>query len=706
MKKSIIALLTMMAATATQAVSIGQWNIHLAYYDITDIEPAGELVYVLSSKDLFSYNVKDKSVYAYDKTNLLADTEIKFIAWNPTVKRLIVVYTNYNIDLLDNNGKSVNISDYYTKDITGDKTINNVTVDDNYAYLATGFGIVKVNMRNAEISETYNIGKKVIDCAVKDGSIYANTAEGKYKGVMTDNLSDPMNWNETTESISFPTVIDRTSVNGYTEYYVKDDVNNCFWSNQKDGCLQGWEAESGTTAAANRTIKVSDINPDGPKYNEFGFIRYAKNKLYTVNGKSGNNAHVQVFDEDNNKWELYDESFVSTLGHRYLGNYSIDVDPLKDNHVFVAGQTGLYEFQDGIMIKHYTNNNSPLETASSVGNNNKNYVMATSNKFDANGSLWITNSISAHTSLLELTRNGEFVSHHQSSFMDNTKTSMQDMRGLYFDSRSLLWFANNDYRKPCVTAYNTSTKEATIFENFINQDGIQYNVFSVRCLAEDKYGNIWIGTGLGPFYITAEDIRNKNTDYFNQYKVSRNDGSNLADYLLSGVDISQIVVDAANRKWIGTNGSGVYLISADNNVQEQHFTSDNSPLLSNDIISIAINDETGEVFFGTEKGLCSYMSDASQTSEDMDKDNVWAYPNPVKPDYTGLITITGLSFNADVKICTSNGVLVNEGRSTGGTYTWNGRDLNGNKVASGVYMVQTAKSDGGSGTVCKIAIVK
>ena len=123
------------------------------------------------------------------------------------------------------------------------------------------------------------------------------------------------------------------------------------------------------------------------------------------------------------------------------------------------------------------------------------------------------------------------------------------------------------------------------------------------------------------------------------------------------------------------------------------------------MLAIAINDNTGEVYFGTDKGLCSYMSDASEPAEVMNKDNVYAYPNPVTPDYTGDVTIVGLSFDADVKIVTSNGVLVNSGRSTGGTYRWNGRDLKGKRVASGVYMVETAMQDGGKGVVCKIAIV-
>ena len=188
-------------------------------------------------------------------------------------------------------------------------------------------------------------------------------------------------------------------------------------------------------------------------------------------------------------------------------------------------------------------------------------------------------------------------------------------------------------------------------------------------------------------------------------KVPRNDGTNFADYLLSGVDITCIAVDGGNRKWFGTNGNGVYLISDDNMTQVQHFLANNSKLLSDNIESIAINDQTGEVFIGTDNGLCSYMSDATATNDNMTKDNVYAYPNPVRPDYTGLITVTGLSMNADVKIVTANGVLVAQGTSNGGTFTWDGRDLNGDRVASGVYMVMTATSEGKKGTVCKIAIV-
>jgi hypothetical protein len=199
---------------------------------------------------------------------------------------------------------------------------------------------------------------------------------------------------------------------------------------------------------------------------------------------------------------------------------------------------------------------------------------------------------------------------------------------------------------------------------------------------------------------------NNNGGVFTQVKVPRNDGTDYADYLLAGIDIMCLAIDGGNRKWFGTNGNGVYLISSDNMKEIHHFTSENSKLLSNVVKSIAINPTTGEVFFGTDNGLCSYFSDATKPNTEMTKDNVWAYPNPVEPSYTGPITVTGLSFDADVKILSSNGVVINEGRSNGGTFVWDGCDKKGRRVNSGVYMVVTATNNGEKGTVCKIAVIR
>ena len=264
---------------------------------------------------------------------------------------------------------------------------------------------------------------------------------------------------------------------------------------------------------------------------------------------------------------------------------------------------------------------------------------------------------------------------------------------------------NDTWDKAAAFCYNPATETLTEYANWRNEDGVSYsNIDGCRCMAEDKQGNLWVGISQGLFVLTQEYLDDP-TKGFYQVKVPRNDGTNYADYLLSGMDIKAIAIDSANRKWVGTSGNGIYLISADNIVQEAHFTTDNSPLLSNTILSIAIDETTGMVYIGTDKGLCSYQSEAGPTNEEMTTDNVWAYPNPVTPDYDGVITVTGLSLNTDVKILSAAGTLVKQGRSTGGSFVWDGRDADGKRVASGVYMVVTATESGEKGTVCKISII-
>ena len=698
--------------TTAQAATVGQWNAYMAYHDITDIEPAGKLVYVLSSKDLFSYNVNDKSVFAYNKTNSLSDTEIDFIAWNSTAKKLIIIYTNFNIDLIDNNNNVENISDYYSKAMTVDKTVNNVTINGNNAYLSTGFGIIKLNMKDAEISETYNFGINVTDCSAKGSSLFAKTKQGVYEGKTTDNLIDPANWKLVADAsaVSFTDNNDITTstANGYTEYIVYDTTNKCYWSNQKNGCLQGWtQTESGE-----RTIIANEINADGPKYNYFGFMKFTNGNLYSCGGGWSYTGDLQrpgaPQQFDGNNWTIYEDNIEEKTGHRFVDMESMAINPNDASQVFVSGRTGLYEFYNGKFVQEFTPDNSPLRGAASVSSTNKNYNLVFSILFLSADNLMVFNSYNEANSILNLntSKQYEWTNYDIPTFMiDNGKNSLLWMRSAFIDSRSLVWFTNNHWGMPALCCYQPSTNAGKIYSKFTNEDGTTVLPTDVMCTAEDKDQNIWVGTNRGPLYLSASTISNGG-ETFTQHKVARNDGTNLADYLLSGIAITSIAVDAANRKWFGTNGNGVYLISADNNTQEQHFLAANSNLLSDNIESIAINDVTGEVFIGTSKGLCSYMSDATVTNEEMTKDNVWAYPNPVKPEYNGLITITGLSYHSDVKICTSNGVLVNEGRSTGGTYTWDGCDRDGKRVASGIYMVQTAKSDGSKGTVCKIAIVR
>ena len=759
MKKlfSIVTLMLSLFVTDICGAPVGSWNAYPAYSDITRIEDTGSVVFVLASGGLYSYNPSDQSIQTYDKVNALSDCGISDIAWCARAGRLVVVYENYNIDLVTPDGKVTNMSEYYNKSLTGDKTINSIAINGSDAYLSTGFGIVRIDVRNAAISDTYNLGVNVYATAPDGNRIFAATADGMYRAAADDNLADRSKWTRYSrktfgslfvfdgELIGLNSgeacVMDRTA-DKYRVFYTpwfrrvkvsggkmlcyggshtyiisatdrRQDVafswggieyspaDDSYWIAGSDGKLAkgviGGDGSVQTTLAG--------VAPDGPEYNFFGFMRFINGQLYTCGGRGNpeRDACLQVYDRQEG-WNVYPDDFAATLGYKYKGAMSVDVDPKNPAHVFLGTQAGMYEFSNRELVKAFTMDNSPLQGAGNVKDNQKkNYTLVSSVRFDTEGRLWCLNSVAPSASLFEYA-GGEWTSHHKSDFITSVGRSMEYMVGLMFDSRGLMWFGSSDWRKPALICYQPSTDGMKMYTRFVNQDGTALTAQGVRCLEEDIEGNIWLGTAAGPLMLTAADIAD-GSETFTQVKVPRNDGTNYADYLLDGISISAIAIDGGGRKWFGTDGSGVFLISADNMTQLQHFTTDNSPLLSNTIESIAVDGTSGEVFFGTDKGLCSYMSDASQASDKMDKDNVYAYPNPVRPDYTGLITVTGLTLDADVKIVTVNGTLVAEGRSNGGLFTWDGCDKSGRRVASGVYMVQTATSDGKKGTVCKIAIV-
>lgn len=666
MSKKILILLSflLLQVTSYRAIAaIGDWKAYMAYSEVQEIEQAGNLIFVQASNNLYVYNQNEQSIQTFSKMDYLSDCSIQHIAYNKATKRLLILYNNANMDLMNISNYDVqNLSDYYSASTTGDKTVNNIYMYGKYAYMSNGFGIIKVNVADGEISDTYNLGFNVNWCEIKDNHIYAySKTNGQYRALLASNLLDKNNWSK---------------VGGYVAKKQEDKS----------------------------TLKqiVGTLQPGGPKHNYFYCMRFINNLLYTCGGlwghlvDAGRPGTIQVLDKDN--WTIYDDSIAAKTGIKYVDVNSVDVDPLDPNHVFAGAKSGLYEFQNGKFIKHYNSENSLI---TSFNNQSKNYQLITSVKFDTDGNLWMLNSQSpSNQSLIEYTKEGKWVSHHKPELYN-----LGSLECLMQDSRGLLWFVNNYHGLPSIYCYQASTDQLNTYSSFVNEDGTTLTPNFVRYVTEDKNHDMWIGTNIGPLLLYKKDITS-DTPIFTQVKVPRNDGTNYADYLLSGVDISCIAIDGGNRKWFGTNGNGIYVISNDCLTQIYHFTTNNSNLLSNNIESIAINEQTGEVFVGTDKGLCSYMSDASSPNSEMTKDNVWAYPNPVKPNYTGRITITGLSFDSDVKIVTANGILVNQGRSNGGIYTWDGKDQNGQKVASGVYMVETATSDGSKGTVCKIAIVK
>ena len=670
MKKILVILLLSILNSQFSIGQIGSWRNYLAYHDIQQIQAAGNYLFVMASNDLYQYNKNDQSIYTFDKTNGLSDHYITNIRWCQQAHRLVTVYSNSNIDLIETNGSVTNISDIYTKTITGGKDIHNVTIKDTYAYLACDFGVVKLNVKAAEISETYILGFVVTAVAFEGNNIYAQSKnQGVWKADMSKNLIDPNNWTQ-------------------TDTYPSFDQDN---------------------TAYNENIElVKTLNPGGPQYNNFFEAKCINGRLYTTGGiyltggaQADNPGIVQVWDGSN--WSIYPTNINEVTGWNYQDINCIDVDPTDPNHVFVGGRCGLYEFQNAQLKAYYYQGNSPLKPVNTLPDD---YTLVLGIKYDTEGNLWALNSYARNVNILKFTNSRQWEDHTNSTlFYNANNATLPCLRCAMFDSRGLLCFVNTNHNKPSVSCYDRTTEKVVLYDSFVNQDGTHYSNCYPYDIKEDLSGNLWIATNSGPFYIKSEEVGQANATLY-QEKVPRNDGTDLADYLLVGIHINSIAIDGAGRKWFGSAGNGVYLISEDNMTELHHFTSENSCLLSDNVQYISIDNQTGEVYFLTDKGLCSYQSDAIEAAAEMTKDNVWAYPNPVKPDYTGLITIVGLTLNADVKILAPNGALVAEGRSNGGMFTWDGCDRYGNRVASGVYMVATATKDGEKGTVCKIAIVR
>lgn len=767
--KRIASLLFIVIATLSVKGAIGDWRAYLAYSDITEIVPAGELVYVLSSNDLFSYNTVDESVTEYNKVVNLSDTYITHIAYCKNLKTLVVAYRNSNIDLIDADGNVTNVSDLYRKSTTDDKTINEVQVYGNNAYLSTAFGVVVLNIKKAEISSSYKFNESVRSVAVFNGKIYASTAKRLYMGDTKKNLLDKSQWTTyerswfkamivfdgklcffdgqdvyiiTNEDCSafakintlpgtsiavddnyiivynntnaelFTTITEKKylTLNGNTSVLAFDKTNKCFWQDMPNGTLSASMEQDGRLIATH-----TGIRPDSPKYNNYGFMKFCNGQLYTCGaGFMDTNdlnrpGTIQVL-KDNLEWQIYEDNIDTITGYKFVDVNALDIDPTNPDRVISSGRTGMYEYLDGKFIKAYSNDNgSLLQTAATVGNNNKNYVIVSGLTFDKKGDLWCFNSIAPSVNLLKLKKDNTWVNMYDKDLMYSPSWSLENVVAFTFDSRGYLWFCNKHYRTPSLYCYIPATDDSEgelySFKTFTNEDGTTPEITAVKCIAEDNDGNIWIGTNVGPFMLPpSEFFSSKPT--FMQIKVPRNDGSGLADYLLNGVSTSAILVDGGNRKWFASEGNGVYLIDSDNITQKEHFLASNSPLLSDNIESLAMNPTTGELFIGTEYGLCSYMTDATSPSEDIDDDKIWAYPNPVVSDYNGLITVVGLTDKAQIKIVNPNGYVVAEGTSNGGTFTWDARDKRGERVASGVYIVMVATADGKKGAACKIAVIK
>ena len=325
-KRYFLSLILFFSLVVTAlAGGVGTWKNYLAYSDVQWVEEGSNKLYVLASNSLYTYNKNDQSIKTYDKVNGLSDTDIRFIAWNKTARRLVIIYSNNNIDLLDDRGNVTNVPDYYLKTTMADKTVNGIDMSAPYCYLSIGFGLVKLNVAKAEISDSYNLSFPVNYSYIEGGYIYAaSQSNGLYRAALSANLLDRNNWTNVGTYVERPRIADAALL-----------------------------------------AQAKTLNPGGPKRNTFVWTTFLNNRLYgtggiynpTVNNWE-NPGIVQVLQGDD--WNFFEDNLSTRTGYPYIGTKAVAIDPRNSNHVYVGARTGLYEFMSGKMVAFYNKDNSIL----------------------------------------------------------------------------------------------------------------------------------------------------------------------------------------------------------------------------------------------------------------------------------------------------------------------------------------------------------
>jgi len=738
---------------------VGSWRDHLPYNQARRVAEAGNKIYCSTQGGgLFSLDRDDNSLRKISKATGLSDADISSIGYSAEHNMLVIGYTNGNLDLVRNDS-IMNIPDIKRKILVGDKSLNSFFFRGDFAYVASGFGIVVLNLAKKEIRDSYLFGEggsqiRVNDITSDGQFIYAATAHGIYKGdIGSPNLVDYNAWEKLT-ALPDPELpyrflawydnrlltVYRNTGRGYDDIIEITGNDWNLWQNNRDDRYDYFGEQSGNLTICGeaktrvynsqgqmireansyyakhalldsrnvlwyahpesglvRTEESGEVTvlfPNGPAFRSAGDMEARSGKLWVGGGteetKWTGNGSYSFIDE---MWNSYNYRTIPALDG-FLNINRISIDPLDDNHIMGGSYGyGVVEFRNGELIGISDERNSILKPVPGYGHD---YVLVNGTDFDPEGNFWVSTNFSDNP-VYRRKNTGEWESIELNYEGFGVNTRIGDILAtstgqiwLLIQNDGILVF-NTDRDNPAEKFFAAENQEPKLLDR-------------VYSLAEDKDGNIWVGTNLGPvIYFDPAGVfgTEKITGY--QPEIPRNDGTQFVDLLLSTEKINAIVVDGANQKWLATEKSGVFLVSADGKKELRHFTEENSPLFSNNVQTLAVNDKSGEVFFGTDKGIVSFRGQATEGGDDFGK--VYVFPNPVRENYDGDITVTGLARDVNVKITDISGNIVYETTALGGQAIWNGRNFRGERVHTGVYLVLCTNDDGSKTHVTKLLFI-
>ena len=756
------------------------WETYFSYNSIPSMAEGANEIYFASYNSIFSYNIFNSQIEKFDTLNELSGDEISAFYHSENNNLIAIGYSSGFLQIINLNSNSIiNIYDILNKPtIPADrKKINHFYQNGEGLLISTGYGISVYDINAFEFGDTYYIGDfasmlNISSTIVDENHIYASSSElGILRANLESNLIDFNSWqaiytgniyelliNENNilfyddfnlmsikneEIITLSTLqneIKNVSINDSKIIIISDD--NCIiYNNDLSQILNLFESETYMTIFNDGIIKnnktyiateekgvlviensnngFSYLKPDGPLENNIFSVETLNNHTWVSFG-----SYSEYFNPYPLKYSgvsSYDENLESwfnitkdSIPNQAVNLNNISINPFDNNNVFISSfHGGLIEMDNFNFTELYDNNNSGLETLLTSDSEYES-IRISDIEFDENGDLWVLNSRVDNPLKSFSLDNNNWNSY---DFTEIINDGFQDELGfndIEIDDYGNKWIAS---LRSGLIGFNNDSGNIRLRKVF-SQDQSDMPSSYVKSIAVDNNNHLWIGTvqGLRVLYNTSNffDASIVTT----QKIVILEDG--IPRELLEQQYITDIEVDGANNKWVGTIGSGLFYFSPNGQQTIYHFTKENSPLPSNNINDISVNSVNGKVYFATDRGLVSFNTGSSSSSENFS--NAFVYPNPVRPEFnTQLekIKIKGLTENVNIKITDIAGNLVAEAQSNinsryrnfnleidGGTAFWNGKNLRNQNVASGVYILMLSDLESYETKTLKLMIIR
>ena len=722
-------LLTPCPSFAQSEIPIGTWRLHLSYNKINSVAIGNNKIFASSTSGVLVFNRSDNSMSAYNTLTGLSSTGISCIAYDQNNSQLLIAYDDGDLDIVKNN-EVINFNRLKnTATVPGSKKINHINIKDDLAFLSSDYGIVLFDLRQLELKETWRdlgangIALKINETTFLDDTIFAATEKGVIAGNENDNLLDFNNWkrfdtgNFSSAAVSLATFNNKVyaaidgngiyhysdgnwlkesflqnttfnSLNGSNSYLLIAENTNLWQLNSAneimpvvndkithplvaltDGQDNVWIGDNQNGLLSNADGSFKSYIPNGPTITAASKLKFHNQKIYALpdfnysGAPQGKQGVINIF--ENGSWSAQIRSV----------NDLTDIAFINDQ-MFVSSLGGGVERSDltgNTMI--FDDTNSPLQNIDPAGK----AVLISALTSSPDG-LWVSNY--GATQPLHLLKDNSWQSF---SFPVSSASFPTHVEA---DFEGNVWTVISPEKGGGLLVFNKDSNQSKYLTELPGNGALPGR--SVRSISLDRDGNVWIGTDQGIAYFFSSTNDAIRPIFENRF-------------LLRDEKITAIKTDGGNRKWIGTE-RGVYLFNPTGEELIQTFTMENSPLLSNVILDIGINDQTGEVFFSTEMGIVSYRSDATAGEENFQTLKI--FPNPVTANFNGAVGINGLATDAIVKITDISGKLIWQTQANGGTAVWNVRDYNGVRASTGIYLVFAATADGRESVVGKIAVIE